>query len=52
MVGLRVLNDSFFGSLPSHSDSGYTRAGVLFVDQLGHLKDGDLFRASCFKQLR
>jgi hypothetical protein len=45
-------DDSFFRSLPSHSDSGYTPAGVLFVDQLGHLSDGDLFRVSCFKQLR
>ena len=31
-------DDSFFRSLPNHSDSGYTTAGVLFVDQLGHLK--------------
>ena len=45
-------DDSFFRSLPSHNDSGYTPAGVLFVDQLGHLSDGDLFRASCFEQLR
>jgi ectoine hydroxylase-related dioxygenase (phytanoyl-CoA dioxygenase family) len=45
-------DDSFFRSLPSHSDSGYTKAGFLFVDQLGHLSDGDLFRASCFQQLR
>jgi hypothetical protein len=45
-------DDSFFRSLPTHSDSGYTTAGVLFVDQLGHLKDGEQFRASCFKQLR
>jgi hypothetical protein len=45
-------DDSFFRSPPSHSDSGYTPAGVLFADQLGHLKDGDRFRASCFKQLR
>ena len=45
-------DDSFFRSLPSHSDSGFTTAGVLFVDQLGHLKDGDRFRAPCFEQLR
>ena len=45
-------DDSFFRPLPSHSDSGFTEAGVLFVDQLGHLRDGDLFRAACFKQLR
>jgi len=45
-------DDSFFLSLPSHSDNGFTPAGVLFVDQLEHLKDGDPFRASCFKQLR
>jgi ectoine hydroxylase-related dioxygenase (phytanoyl-CoA dioxygenase family) len=45
-------DDSYFRSLPNHSDSGYTTAGVLFVDRLGHLSDGDRFRASCFKQLR
>jgi len=45
-------DDSFFLSLPSHSDNGFTPAGVLFVDQLKHLKDGAPFRASCFKQLR
>jgi len=45
-------DDSFFCSLPSHSVSGYTTAGVLFVDQLGHLRDGDHFRAPCFQQLR
>lgn len=45
-------DDSFFRSLPSHSASGYTPAGVLFVDQLGHLRSGDPFRASCFPQLR
>ena len=45
-------DDSFFLSLPSHSDNGFTPAGVLFVDQLEHLKDGDPFRAPCFKQLR
>ena len=45
-------DDSVFRSLPSHSDSGYTTAGVLFADQLGHLKDGDPFRAPCFKQVR
>lgn len=45
-------DDAVFRSLPSHSDNGYTQAGVLFVDHLGHLKDGDPFRASCFPQLR
>ena len=50
---LRFFGDeSFFRSLPSHSDSGYTPAGVLFVDHLRDLKDGDPFRAPCFKQLR
>jgi ectoine hydroxylase-related dioxygenase (phytanoyl-CoA dioxygenase family) len=45
-------DDATFRSLPGHSDSGYTPAGVLFLDHIGHLKDGDPFRAPCFKQLR
>ena len=45
-------DDAKFRSLPSHSDSLYTTAGVLFVDQTGHLKDGQPFRAPIFQQLR
>lgn len=45
-------DDATFRALPSHSDNGYTPAGILFADQLGHLKDGDPFRAPFFRELR
>jgi phytanoyl-CoA dioxygenase PhyH len=45
-------DDATFRALPSHSDSGFTPAGMLFVEQLGHLKEGDPFRSPFFKQLR
>jgi ectoine hydroxylase-related dioxygenase (phytanoyl-CoA dioxygenase family) len=45
-------DDAVFHPLPTQSRSGYQEAGVLFVDQIAHLKDGDPFRAPCFRQLR
>jgi hypothetical protein len=45
-------DDAKFRSLPSHSDSGYTPAGVILLDHIGHLKDGEPFRAPFFKQLK
>jgi hypothetical protein len=45
-------DDAIFRTLPSHSDNLYTPAGVLFLDQIGHLKEGDPFRSPFFKQLR
>jgi len=45
-------DDATFRPLPSHSDNLYTEAGILFVDQIGHLKEGDPFRSPFFKQLR
>ena len=45
-------DDATFRSLPTHSDSGYTTAGFLFVEHLKNLEDGDPFRAPCFTQLR
>jgi phytanoyl-CoA dioxygenase PhyH len=49
---LRFFGDeATFRALPKHSVSGYTTAGVLFVEHLANLKDGDPFRAPCFKQL-
>jgi len=45
-------DDAVFHPLPSRSRSGYKEAGVLFLDQIGHLRKGDPFRAPCFRQLR
>lgn len=45
-------DDATFHPLPSHSISGFTEAGVLFLEDLAHLKAGDPFRASCFRQLK
>jgi hypothetical protein len=44
-------DDATFSPLPENSRSGYSTAGVLFVDELSHLKAGDPFRAPCFRQL-
>lgn len=44
-------DDAIFSPLPDHSDSGFTPAGVLFVEELASLKRGDPFRAPCFRQL-
>jgi ectoine hydroxylase-related dioxygenase (phytanoyl-CoA dioxygenase family) len=45
-------DDAHFHPLPSESRARYSEAGVLFVDQIGHLKAGEPFRAACFEQLR
>ena len=45
-------DDATFRSLPSQSENLYTPAGVLFLDQIGHLKDGEPFRSSFFTQLK
>ncbi|WP_175964075.1 phytanoyl-CoA dioxygenase family protein [Burkholderia pyrrocinia] len=44
-------DDATFSPLPDESRSGFTPAGVLFVDELAGLKAGDPFRAPCFRQL-
>ncbi|MFM0557304.1 phytanoyl-CoA dioxygenase family protein [Paraburkholderia sediminicola] len=44
-------DDAAFSPLPDHSASGFTPAGVLFLEELASLKNGDPFRASCFRQL-
>ena len=45
-------DDAIFRSLPSHSDNGFTPAGLLLLEHIRHLKDGDPFRSPFFKQLR
>jgi ectoine hydroxylase-related dioxygenase (phytanoyl-CoA dioxygenase family) len=45
-------DDATFRALPSESISGFTEAGVLLLDHIGHLKTGEPFRAPCFQQLR
>ncbi|WGY71359.1 phytanoyl-CoA dioxygenase family protein [Burkholderia cepacia] len=44
-------DDAVFSPLPDESRSGFTPAGVLFVEELAGLKAGDPFRAPCFRQL-
>ena len=44
-------DDAVFSPLPQPSISGFTAAGVLFLEELAALKDGDPFRATCFRQL-
>ncbi|KWE86655.1 phytanoyl-CoA dioxygenase family protein [Burkholderia ubonensis] len=44
-------DDAVFSPLPENSASGFTPAGVLFVEELASLKAGDPFRAPCFRQL-
>ncbi|GAU05735.1 phytanoyl-CoA dioxygenase [Burkholderia stabilis] len=44
-------DDAVFSPLPDESRSGFTPAGVLFVEELAALKAGDPFRAPCFRQL-
>ncbi|MCA8256873.1 phytanoyl-CoA dioxygenase family protein [Burkholderia sp. AU31624] len=44
-------DDAVYSPLPEGSRSGYTPAGVLFVEELAHLKAGDPFRAPCFRQV-
>ncbi|HEX4181719.1 MAG TPA: phytanoyl-CoA dioxygenase family protein [Caulobacteraceae bacterium] len=45
-------DDAVFRSLPEQSLAGYPRQGVLFTDDLAHLRDGDPFRSPIFQQLR
>lgn len=45
-------DDATFRSLPEQSRSGYPRQGILFSEELAHLKDGDLFRSPAFQQIR
>jgi ectoine hydroxylase-related dioxygenase (phytanoyl-CoA dioxygenase family) len=45
-------DDSTFSALPQPSLAGYSAAGVLHVEHLGHLKQGDRYRAPFFLQLR
>ena len=42
----------YFRALPEESRSGYPRQGILFSEELAHLKEGDAFRAPCFQQIR
>jgi ectoine hydroxylase-related dioxygenase (phytanoyl-CoA dioxygenase family) len=50
---LRFFGDhARFSALPGRSQAGYTEAGTLFLDEIKHLREGDLFRAPCFEQLR
>ncbi|MGF6855930.1 phytanoyl-CoA dioxygenase family protein [Paraburkholderia sp. CI3] len=44
-------DDAVFSPLPQPSVSGFTPAGVLFLRDLAGLKEGDPFRAPCFRQL-
>lgn len=44
-------DDATFRPLPENSRSGYSKAGVLFADEIAHLKAGDPFRAPCFRQV-
>jgi hypothetical protein len=44
-------DDAVFSPLPDHSDSGFTPAGVLFLEELASLRRGDPFRSPCFRQL-
>ena len=45
-------DDAAFRSLPENSRSGYPRQGILFSEELAHLKDGDPFRSPAFVQIR
>lgn len=44
-------DDATFRALPSQSRSGYTPAGVLHLEHIAHLKDGDPYRSPFFVQL-
>lgn len=45
-------DDAVFRPLPSSSRAGYPPQGVLFTEDLAHLREGDSFRAPIFQQLR
>jgi ectoine hydroxylase-related dioxygenase (phytanoyl-CoA dioxygenase family) len=44
-------DDAVFRALPSQSRSGYTPAGVLHLEHIAHLKEGDPYRSPFFVQL-
>lgn len=44
-------DDAFYRPLPKNSASGFPEEGILFVDEMARLKDGDRFRSPVFKQL-
>jgi ectoine hydroxylase-related dioxygenase (phytanoyl-CoA dioxygenase family) len=44
-------DDATFRSLPTKSRSGFTTAGVLHLEHIAHLKDGDPYRSPFFVQL-
>ncbi|NJN51103.1 MAG: phytanoyl-CoA dioxygenase family protein [Gammaproteobacteria bacterium] len=44
-------DDATFRSLPSVSRSGFTPAGILHLEHIAHLKDGDPYRSPFFVQL-
>lgn len=45
-------DDAVFRGLPEQSKARYPRQGILFSDDLAHLRDGGLFRSPIFQQLR
>lgn len=44
-------DDATFQPLPDHSDAGYARNGVLFVEEMAAMNPGDPFRSPMFRQL-
>lgn len=44
-------DDATFRPLPEHSDSGYARNGVLFVEEMARLNAGEPFRSPTFRQI-
>lgn len=44
-------DDALYRPLPQNSGSGFGPEGILFVEEMTKLKDGDPFRSSVFKQL-
>ena len=44
-------DDATFRPLPDHSDAGYARNGVLFVEEMKALEPRDPFRSPVFRQL-
>lgn len=44
-------DDATFSPLPENSRSGIPPSGFLFNEEIAHLKAGDPFRASCFRQV-
>ena len=44
-------DDATFRSLPKKSRSGFTPAGILHLEHISHLKDGDPYRSPFFQQV-